>query len=323
VTIAKPSEVAPPGGDRSAVRVGSAPAAFGIDEIVIEDAWMPGPEEVLDWIVELDYAGTELGPPGYLAPDAATLRERLTRRNLELVGAFLPQHFSRNERAADDRIWLLENLRMIRDGSPPGSRPFAILADHFDEPVRTQWSGRIAEHPEAWLSPARFEALIDNLHRAAELARKEGFEVVLHPHAGTYVETRDEIARVMDRIDPSLLGLCLDTGHFRYGGADPAESIDTWWELLRHVHLKDCRTSIMAEVRAEGRDLHEALVRGVFCSLGEGDSGMDDVVAALRRHDYAGWVIVEQDQFLRAEDTRQTLVAGQRRNREYLRRFGM
>jgi sugar phosphate isomerase/epimerase len=50
---------------------------------------------------------------------------------------------------------------------------------------------------------------------------------------------------------------------------------------------------------------------------------MDDVVAALRRQGYSGWVIVEQDQFLRAEDTRQTLVAGQRRNREYLRRFGM
>jgi inosose dehydratase len=307
----------------AAVRVGSAPAAFGIDEILVEDAWMPGPEEVLDWIVELDYEGSELGPPGYLAPDAATLRERLGGRGLELVGAFLPQHFSRDEHADEDRAWLRETLRMIREGSPEGSRPFAILADHFDEPVRTRWSGRIAEHPEAWLPPARFEALIANLHRAAELAREEGFEVVLHPHAGTYIETRDEIARVMDRLDPALLGLCLDTGHFRYGGADPAESIDTWWELLRHVHLKDCRTSIMDGVKAEGGDLHEALLRGVFCPLGEGDSGMDEVVAALRRHGYTGWVIVEQDQFLRAEDTRETLVAGQRRNREYLRRFGM
>jgi inosose dehydratase len=61
----------------------------------------------------------------------------------------------------------------------------------------------------------------------------------------------------------------------------------------------------------------------VFCPLGEGDSGMDAVVEALRRHDYRGWVIVEQDQFLRVSDTPETLVAGQRRNREYLRRYGM
>jgi len=199
----------PPG-----VKVGSAPAAFGIDEILVKDAWMPAPEDVLDWIVELDYAGTELGPPGYLAPDAATLHERLSRRGLELVGSFLPQHFSRDEKADEDRAWLRDALRMIREGSPEGSHPFAILSDQFDEPERIAWSGRIADHPEASLSPARFETMIANLHRAAELARDEGFEVVLHPHAGTYIETRDEIARVMDRIDPSLLGLCLDTGHF-------------------------------------------------------------------------------------------------------------
>jgi inosose dehydratase len=307
----------------AAVRVASAPAAFGVDEILVEDAWMPDPEEVLDWIVDLDYEGTELGPPGYLAPDAAALHERLASRGLELVGSFLPQHFSRDERADEDRAWLRANLRMIREGSPAGSKPFAVLADQFDEPERVQFSGRIAEHPEAWLPPARFETLVANLHRAAELCRAEGFEPVIHPHAGTYLETRDEIARLMDRIDPSLVGLCLDTGHFRFGGADPAESVDAWHELIRHVHLKDCRTSIMDDVKAEGRDLHEALQRGVFCPLGEGDSGIDDVVEALRRHDYRGWVVVEQDQFLKESDTRASLVAGQRKNREYLRRFGM
>ena len=306
-----------------AVRVGSAPAAFGVDEILVDDAWMPDPEQVLDWLVELDYAGTELGPPGYLAGDSADLHDRLSTRGLELVGSFLPQHFSRDEKAVDDRRWLRDTLRMIRAGTPEGSTPFAILSDQFDEPERMAFSGRIAEHPEAWLPARRFETLVANLHRAAELCREEGFEPVIHPHAGTYVETRDEIARLMDRLDPSLLGLCLDTGHFRFGGADPAESIETWYPLIRHVHLKDCRTSIMDAVKAEGRDLTEALTRGVFCPLGEGDSGIDGVIEALRRHDYRGWVIVEQDQFLRATDTPASLLAGQRRNREYLRRFGM
>lgn len=305
------------------VRVGSAPAAFGVDEILVDDAWMPDPEEVLDWLVELDYAGTELGPPGYLARDSAELHDRLASRGLELVGSFLPQHFSRDEKAADDRRWLRDMLRMIRAGTPEGSTPFAILSDQFDEPERMAFSGRIAEHPEAWLPARRFESLVANLHRAAELCRQEGFEPVIHPHAATYVETRDEIARLMDRLDPSLLGLCLDTGHFRFGGADPAESIETWYPLIRHVHLKDCRTSIMDAVKAEGRDLTEALTRGVFCPLGDGDSGIDEVIEALRRHDYQGWVIVEQDQFLRATDTPASLLAGQRRNREYVRRFGM
>jgi inosose dehydratase len=304
------------------IRVASAPVSFGVDEIIIDDAWMPDPDDMLDWMVDIGFEGTELGPPGFMG-DAGEVRERLTSRNLALVGAFLPQHFSRNEKADDDRTWLRDSLRLIRDGAPSGSRPLAILSDHFDEPERLAFSGRIADHPEAWLSPDRFEALIANLHRAAELCRTEGFEVVLHPHAGTYVETADEIARVMDRIDPALLGLCLDTGHFRFGGADPAQAVDDYHELIRHVHIKDCLTKVMDDVKAEGKGLEEALSRGVFCQLGLGDSGIDAVMEALRRHDYRGWLVIEQDQFLRAGDTPASVVAVQQANREYLRRFGV
>jgi len=304
------------------MRVASAPVSFGVDEIILDDAWMPGPDDMLDWMVEIGFEGTELGPPGFMG-DAQQVRERLSSRNLELVGAFLPQHFSRDEKADEDRAWLRQSLRLIRDGAPAGSSTFAILSDQFDEPERLAFSGRIAEHPEAWLSPARFETLMANLHRAAEICRAEGFEVVLHPHAGTYVETANEIARVMARLDASLLGLCLDTGHFRFGGADPTKAVEDYHEVIRHVHIKDCKTTVMDEVKAEGKGLEEALSRGVFCQLGLGDSGIDSVIEALRRYDYRGWLVIEQDQFLRVTDTSESVVSVQRANREYLRRFGI
>jgi len=47
------------------------------------------------------------------------------------------------------------------------------------------------------------------------------------------------------------------------------------------------------------------------------------VIEALRRHDYRGWLVIEQDQFLRASDTPESVVAVQRANRDYLRRFGI
>ncbi len=305
-----------------AMRVASAPVSFGVDEIMLDDAWMPAPDDMLDWMVDIGFEGTELGMPGYMG-DGPAVNERLTSRGLELVGSFLPQHFSRAEKATEDRAWLREALQLVKDGSPSGSLPYAILSDQFDEPDRRAHSGRIAEHPETWLSAARFDTLIDNLHRAAEVCRSEGLEPVLHPHAGTYVETADEIARVMDRIDPSLIGLCLDTGHFRFGGADPTRSANDYHELIRHVHIKDCRTSIMDDVKAEGKGLEEALRRGVFCPLGEGDAGIDTVIAALRAHGYAGWLVIEQDQALMSTDTPESVVAVQRANRDYLRRLGI
>jgi inosose dehydratase len=303
------------------MRVASAPVSFGVDEVLQDDAWMPDPDDMLDWMVDIGFEGTELGSPGYLG-DGPTVHDRLSTRGLGLVGAFLPQHFSRPEKVEADAAWLGAALQLLTEASPEGSRPFAVLSDHFDEPDRRAFSGRIAEHPETWLDADRFRALVDNLHRAAETCRAAGFEPVLHPHAGTYIETADEIDRVMNAMDASIVGLCLDTGHFRFGGADPAQAARDYRSVIRHVHIKDCRTAIMDGVRAEGKGLEEALARGVFCPLGEGDSGIDAVIAQLVQDGYAGWLVVEQDQFLKTSDTPASVKAGQAANRAYLRALG-
>ena len=47
---------------------------------------------------------------------------------------------------------------------------------------------------------------------------------------------------------PSLVGLCLDSGHFRYGGADPAQRVRDYRSVLQHVHLKDCHTQVLRDV---------------------------------------------------------------------------
>jgi len=304
------------------MRVASAPVSFGVDEVLMDDAWMPEPDEMLDWMLGIGYEGTELGPPGYLG-DADQLKARLSSRGLAFVGSFMPQHFSRAEHAETDRAWLRENLRHVKAGTPDGSTPLAILSDHFDEADRLAFAGRIKDHPETWLPPERFAVFMDNLHRAAEICREEGLEPVLHPHAGTYVETADEIARVMDRMDGSLIGLCLDTGHFRFGGADPAKAAEDYHELVRHIHIKDCQPAVLDTVDRDGKGLDEALRRGAFCPLGTGAVDVDAVIQVLRAHDYAGWLVVEQDQALGPTDTRQSLVAGQRANLEFVRRLGV
>ncbi len=305
-----------------ALSIASAPCSFGVDEVVRDDAWMPTPDEMLDWMLGIGYAGTELGPPGYLgAGDAA--RERLDRRGLQLVGAFLPGHFSRADRAAADREWLRGQLLLLRDASPEGSAPLAVLCEAIDEPDRLRFSGRIDRHPEAQLDDARVRTMMDNLHRAGELCRELGFSAVIHPHAGTYIETDAEIERVVEGLHVALVGLCLDSGHFRYGGADPAQRVRDYRSVLRHVHLKDCRSEVLAGARRDDQGFAEALARGVFTELGQGDSGIDRVVEALRDVGYQGWVVVEQDRKLDERVTRHDLVASQRRNLAYLRALGL
>ena len=233
-------------------------------------------EEMLDQMAAAGYAGTELGPPGYFG-DAEQLRSRLAARGLSLVGAFLPQRFSRAEHAAEDREWMIGVLDLLAAGRPDDVMPKAVLADASVEPERMRWAGQIPTHPEAALPKERFGVLIDNMHRAGEAARERGFDPVLHFHAGSYVESAAEIHAVFDALDTSLVGMCLDTGHALFGGADPLELLDSYSGCVRHVHVKDCDLDRPGRGRTLGRRTHGGL-------------GSRRLLPAGSRHGRPGWL---------------------------------
>jgi inosose dehydratase len=316
-----PTFGAPGAAPGAAVGVAAAPVSWGVFEKTEGDPLLPGSELVLDQMAQAGYAGTELGPPGFLG-DGTTLRSGLHGRSLSLVGAFLPQRFSRAEHATADREWMASVLDLLQEGTPDDVRPKAVLADASIEPDRLRWSGRITEHPEAALPPERLDLFVDNIHRAGELAQQRGFDAVLHFHAGSYVETADEIRVVMDRLDTTLVGMCLDTGHARFGGVDPLALLRDYWPAVRHVHVKDCDLGVLDRVRRSGGGLLEAWGRGVFCELGTGSSGLDAFLDELRARAWNGWLVVEQDRFLTAADTPAAMLALQARNREWLRQRG-
>ena len=70
-----------------AIRVGNAPVSWAVYEA---DRPNPPYSLVLDQIAEAGYAGTELGPYGYLPTEPAKLAGELHRRNLDLGSSFVP-----------------------------------------------------------------------------------------------------------------------------------------------------------------------------------------------------------------------------------------
>ena len=304
------------------IHVANAPVSFGVDELLPPDAWMPKPDEVIELIAELGYDGTELGPPGFLG-EPSVVRSHLSERGLELVGSFLPLNFSDEILFERDAEWLRGVLPAVRDSAPDPSAVMAILSDGFDAPARLRFAGRIPEHPEAWLPDDLWATLIADLHAAAEICADAGFRVSVHPHAGTYLETESEIRRMMDSLDTSLVGLCLDTGHVRFGGGDPVALARDYADAITHVHLKDCRVSVLREVAATGGGMEEDLRAGAFVDLGDGDSEIAQVVDVLRERGYGGWMVVEQDTRLLGSDTIERLRTSQRKNREFLRDLGL
>ena len=305
------------------MRVASAPVSFGIFELTADDAGLPDPVDVLDAIAETGHEGTELGPPGYFG-DAAGTAAALQERNLELVGSFLPLRLSRRERIDEDFAFLDRALGILDDTTPSGgTRPYALISDAFCEPERLAWAGQIEEHPDTWLSDARFAMLVANAQRAAERCLERGYQPAFHYHGGTYVETPREIDRFASQVDPGVLGFCFDSGHSAFGGGDPVAFLDTYGELVSHVHLKDVDGAVMDEIRTKGLGMEEAWRRGVFCLFGEGSVDLAAIVARLRAIGYDDWVVVEQDRHLKPGQTIASLREDARHNREVLRELGI
>jgi inosose dehydratase len=294
------------------VRVANAPCSYGAFEITVGVLPnVPGPEQVLEAIAAAGYDGTELGPPGYLG-EGGTLRSRLERFSLELAGGYIPIRFSEPARWEDDLGAMATTLDLFQAADGGDARP--VLADAGSR-KRLANPGRAARDRSVALDETGWRRFADGVSRAAELARRRGFEPTFHHHTGTYVEAPWEIERLLELTD---VGLLLDTGHLALGGGDPSEALRDWRQRIDHVHVKDVRTEVLEGVVADRADMAEAWQRGVFCELGAGDVDLDTFFAELAASDYSGWLVVEQDRIPSPTEDAADAIESQAHNRRWL-----
>jgi inosose dehydratase len=191
--------------------------------------------------------------------------------------------------------------------------------DPYGDPVRGRMAGRIT--PAQGLTDEQWTVFARAANDLARRVRDEaGIRTVIHQHLGTLIETGAEVRRLLDMTDPSLLGACLDTGHWTFGtGEDPADAVRELGDRIWHVHFKDCDPLVMAESRAQEWDGLTSTGHGVFCELGTGCVDFPGVLGALEEIGYDGWIVVEQDILPGMGNPRESA----RRNREYLRSIGL
>lgn len=122
---------------------------------------------------------------------------------------------------------------------------------------------------------------------ATELGRRtleeHGVRIGVHPHVGSLIESREDIARAMDATDPRYVFLAPDTGHLVAGGSDPVDVFTTYAPRIAHAHLKDYQRPA-----APG-------TRGTYVPLGRGSVDFPQLVQILRQAKFDGWLDVELD----------------------------
>ena len=298
------------------IKIANAPCSWGVLEFDLPGEAL-GYGQVLDEIHDSGYTGTELGDWGFMPTEPAELRSELDARQLAMVGAFVQAGFSDPQTHARGAETAVRTAKLL--AAVEGKSPFIVLADdNATNPVRTRNAGRITSRES--LTDAQWATFAKGVEHAARAVREQaGLRCVVHPHAAGFIETPDEIARLLELTDPKLVGLCFDTGHYRFGGGDPLVGLRRHRDRIWHVHFKDCSPGLRQRSRAEEWDYFASLKHGIFCELGQGDVDFPSIVNELRRTNYSGWIVVEQDVLPGMGAPKQYA----QHNRDFLRKLGL
>ncbi|GAB2533514.1 TIM barrel protein [Nocardia heshunensis] len=285
------------------LRIAAAPISWGVCEV---PGWghVLEPATVLEEMAGLGLAATEFGPPGYLPDDPAELSKRLSDHGIAPVGGFLALALHREPGRA------LATARETAALFKAAGAEILVLA------AATGSDGYDTRTP---LDDHEWRTLIDTAATVADIAAEHGLRVALHPHVGTHVETADEVARFLADSD---LDLCLDTGHLLIGGTDPVELAAHHADRIGHIHLKDVREELAAEVRGGSIEYSEAVRRGLYVPLGAGDVDIAALIRAVHAAGYRGWYVIEQDTSLRPGDTAEAPTRDARESLRHLAEIG-
>ena len=123
-------------------------------------------------------------------------------------------------------------------------------------------------------------------NRIGKLCRENGCVACFHPHANTPVFMEEQIDLLMEKTDPELVTLCLDTAHTALAGMDVEAAFRKYGKRIGYVHLKDVDPNV---------NLDPAWPMNRFLPLGMGTLDFRGIYRALQDCGYNGTLCVELD----------------------------
>ena len=267
-----------------AVRLGVSPIAWSNDDLP-ELGGDTALETCLAEAREAGFAGIELG--NKFPRQAPVLRSILERHRLALISGWYSGRLL--GRPVEAEMAAIEPHRNLL-----AAMGCTIL-------VYAETTGSIAGDPGRALSTRPrlgdrdWRAFCAGLTDLADWLAQSGIGLAYHHHMGTVVEDAGDIDQLMTTTGDSV-GLLLDTGHLVFAGADPAAIVRRHGRRINHVHCKDVRDGVLAEVRARDASFLDAVLDGVFTVPGDGFVDFGGVLRLLAATDYRGWLVVEAEQ---------------------------
>ena len=256
---------------------------------MLGEKWRGGPDDLVRAIADGGYEGIEITDTmiGSYAGRPADFARRLDDAGLKLVSFAFGSNSGFTE---TDGI----------DADLEAARRWIDFAARFPGALVSMGSATIMSEGTRG---GKFAAAADVYNRAAEIGRKAGVSVAVHPssHHNTLLFSRADYDQIFALLDAQV-GWVPDTGHIMRGGQTMDDTLAAHRNRIRYVHLKDVDA------------------QGAWAMLGKGSCDVAAVISSVRQAPhFNGWIVVEEESETAASDP----AAAVRVNLETLRRLGI
>ena len=267
-----------------AVRIGINPISWTNDDVPALGGETPLATALAEGKA-IGYEGFELGNKFPREPEA--LRAVLAPYGLACVSGWYSGQLARGT-VADEIASVDAHLKLL-------------VANGAQVMVYGEVADAIQGQPEPLSRRPRFStdaqwlAYGERVNAFARHLLARGVRLAYHHHMGAYVETADDVDRLMSITGPEV-GLLHDTGHVTFSGGDAPTELKKHIGRVCHVHCKDVRPDVARMARNRGWSFHDSVLNGAFSTPGEGCVDFASVIAILRDAGYRGWLVVEGEQ---------------------------
>ena len=256
------------------------------------------------------FTGCEIG--NKYPTDPAELKRQLDLRGMRIASRWYSSFILTRpmEEEEQDFIRNLDFLEAV------GASRINVSEQSYSIQGKTDVSILTGGHKHV-MDDTEWDRFCKGLNRLGRIAADRGFKLCFHHHMGTVVQTSAETDRMMANTDPGYVFLCYDTGHFTFAGEDPLAMLKKYVDRVGHVHLKDMRLDVVAQVREQNRSFLQAVRAGAFTVPGDGNVNFDPVFQVLSDAGYRGWLLVEAEQDPAKADPLEYAIKARRYIREH------
>jgi len=245
-------------------------------------------QQIVSEMALAGFTGSEVGSK--YPRDPAVLKPMLDIRGVQIVNAWFSTFFANGDKAKtiDEFINHRDFLHAM------GARVIGCS----EQSLSIQGTTKAVLEEKPLFSDEQWRLTAEGYNELAKLAAEKGMTVGLHHHMGTGIQTTAEIDRFMAATHDDVY-LLFDTGHAYYSEGSQQAMLDILTKYLpriNHVHLKDVRDEVVAQVKSQKLSFLDGVKKGTFTVPGDGVIDFKPVFKILDDFGYKGWMVVEAEQ---------------------------